>query len=221
MNNLKYFLDEKAQQYNHPHFIETDPIQIPHLFSKKEDIEISGLLTALIAWGKREMIIRNAREWMRLMDDSPHDFILNHKSEDLKSLREFKHRTFQFVDTVHFLASLQNIYRKYGGLRHLFSITPKESDSQGAIMRFREVFFSIPYEKRTQKHISNPEKGSASKRLNMFLRFGWCEKIATEWIWGFGVIFHLQNFLARSIYIQHELRGNSVCFQGKKTTSKQ
>lgn len=171
MNNLKYFLDEKAQQYNHPHFIETDPIQIPHLFSKKEDIEISGLLTALIAWGKREMIIRNAREWMRLMDDSPHDFILNHKSEDLKSLREFKHRTFQFVDTVHFLASLQNIYRKYGGLRHLFSITPKESDSQGAIMRFREVFFSIPYEKRTQKHISNPEKGSASKRLNMFLRW--------------------------------------------------
>ncbi|XCI75455.1 MAG: TIGR02757 family protein [Flavobacteriales bacterium] len=171
MSQLKTFLEKKVSQYNQPDFIESDPIQIPHLFSKKEDIEIVGFLTALIAWGKREMIIRNARKWMTLMDDSPHEFILHHKPKDLKPLRDFKHRTFQFTDTVHVLTSLQHIYQKHGGLEDLFTITPEEASPRDAIMRFRKIFFSIPYEKRTEKHVPNPEKGSASKRLHMFLRW--------------------------------------------------
>ncbi len=80
-SDLKEFLDEKADLYNCPAFIEHDPISIPHQFSKKEDIEISGFLAATIAWGNRKMILRNANRIMELLDDSPYDFIMNSDRE--------------------------------------------------------------------------------------------------------------------------------------------
>ncbi|MDT8348022.1 MAG: DUF2400 family protein, partial [Flavobacteriaceae bacterium] len=47
---LKSFLDEKVDLYNHLSFIDSDPILIPHRFDKKEDIEIAGFFAAIIAW---------------------------------------------------------------------------------------------------------------------------------------------------------------------------
>ena len=67
---LKEFLDEKVIQYNNPKFIESDPIQIPHLFTKKEDIEIAAFLTATISWGNRTMIIKNSYKMMELLNNS-------------------------------------------------------------------------------------------------------------------------------------------------------
>jgi uncharacterized protein (TIGR02757 family) len=86
-NELKEFLDEKANFYNHPNFIETDPIQIPHRFSLKEDIEIAGFLSATIAWGNRKSIIANATRMMDLMGNTPYDFVMAHKENDLEKLR--------------------------------------------------------------------------------------------------------------------------------------
>ena len=97
---LKEFLDQKVLLYNNPKFIESDPIQIPHQFSKKEDVEISAFLTATISWGNRTMIIKNAFRMMELLDNSPHDFIMNHKESDLKTLENFVHRTFNFIDFI-------------------------------------------------------------------------------------------------------------------------
>jgi hypothetical protein len=62
--DIKSFLDEKAGLYNRPAFITVDPVSIPHQFSKKEDIEISGFLTATIAWGQRTTILKNANRLM-------------------------------------------------------------------------------------------------------------------------------------------------------------
>lgn len=168
---LKIFLDQKVEQYNTLSFIDSDPIQIPHLFTKKEDIEIAAFLTSTIAWGQRKAIIKNGRKWMQLMDNSPYDFIMNHNLKDLKRLSSFKHRTFQFTDTVCFLNALQNIYKKHKGLEAVFKTDTAEKDMQGAILRFRNIFFSITYEKRTEKHLAHPARGSAAKRLNMFLRW--------------------------------------------------
>jgi len=50
---LRDLLEEKFEFYNRPSFIETDPIYIPHLYQKKQDIEISGLFAAVFAWGQR------------------------------------------------------------------------------------------------------------------------------------------------------------------------
>lgn len=168
---LKEFLDEKASQYNTRNFIESDPIQIPHLFSKNEDIEISGFLSAIIAWGNRRMIIKNSKRIIELMDNSPFDFIMNHTQSDLDSLNGFVHRTFNSKDLEYFIIGLQNIYKHHGGLERVLLPTNNEIDYQFAISRFKGIFFELDHNKRTEKHISDPLKNSAAKRINMFLRW--------------------------------------------------
>jgi len=169
--DLKSFLDAKVALYNQPKFIESDPIQIPHQFSKKEAIEIAGFLTATIAWGNRKMIIKNAAKMMKLMDDSPFDFVINHQDKDLENLNGFVHRTFNSIDFKYFITALQHIYKNLSGLESVFKLLPGESDMQMAINRFKRHFFEIGHPQRSTKHISNPVKGSAAKRINMFLRW--------------------------------------------------
>ncbi|WP_456462169.1 TIGR02757 family protein [Lutibacter sp.] len=168
---LKEFLDTKVLQYNNPKFIESDPIQIPHQFSLKEDIEIAGFLTATIAWGNRKMIIRNASKMMDLLGNSPYDFVLNYKSSNSNYFDGFVHRTFNSTDFEYFILSLQHIYKNYGGLEAVFSKNSILNSTQPAIHKLKKVFFEIPHLERTQKHISDPLKGSAAKRINMFLRW--------------------------------------------------
>ncbi|MFQ3296737.1 MAG: hypothetical protein ACI9JT_001493 [Polaribacter sp.] len=168
---LKEFLDEKVILYNNPKFIASDPIQIPHFFSKKEDIEIAGFLTAIISWGNRTMIIRNSNKMMELLDNSPHDFILNHQEKDLKSLEGFVHRTFNYIDFQQFIKSLQHIYLHHGGLENALCITDHSKTYQTTINNFKSLFFEVEHQQRTQKHISDPLKNSAAKRINMFLRW--------------------------------------------------
>ncbi|WKB81176.1 TIGR02757 family protein [Cellulophaga lytica] len=168
---LKDFLDVKVVQYNNPDFIDSDPLQIPHRFTKKEDIEIAGFLTATIAWGNRKSIIKNADKMMTLMHNSPHDFVLNHSDDDLGNFKGFVHRTFNETDFTFFVQSLQNIYTNHGGLEAVFAKHIKNNDLQTAISKFKATFFEIEHPKRTTKHISDPLRGSAAKRINMFLRW--------------------------------------------------
>ena len=168
---LKEFLDEKVMLYNNPSFIESDPIQIPHLFSKKEDIEISGFLTAIISWGNRKMIIRNALKMMELLDNAPYDFIINHQKSDLKPFKNFVHRTFNSEDLYQFIQSLEHIYKKHQGLEKTLAIIGEKTTYIEAIHNLKKIFFEIPHLQRTKKHISDPLKNSAAKRINMFLRW--------------------------------------------------
>ena len=164
------FLNYKSNQYNNIKFIETDPIQIPHLFNKKEDVEISGFLTSTISWGNRKSIIKSAEKLIELLDHSPYDFILNHKKRDLDTLKPFVHRTFNGIDLIQFVKSLKHIYRNYNGLEEIFRNNIKDDSLQYAIHKMRKIFFEIPHTNRTKKHISDPMTGSAAKRINMFLR---------------------------------------------------
>jgi len=169
--DLKSFLDEKVLKYNQPFFIETDPIQVPKNFSGKENIEIAAFLTATIAWGNRQSIIKNATKLMTLMDNQPHDFVVNASDSELKSLSHFVHRTFNGSDCIFFIHSLRNIYVKHGGLQYLFeSGFQKDESVKSALTGFYNSFFEIGGE-RSRKHVSNVEKGASAKRLNMFLRW--------------------------------------------------
>ena len=168
---IKAFLDEKAVQYESLDFISADPIQIPHSFTKKEDIEISGFLTATIAWGNRKSIITNAQKMMGLMDNAPHDFVLHHQEKDLKRFEGFVHRTFNAEDMSYFVRALKYIYTQHHGLEAVFAQATQKTDLQTAIHHFKQLFFSLPHPSRTQKHVSDPLKGSAAKRLNMYLRW--------------------------------------------------
>lgn len=169
-SELKDFLDEKVILYNNPNFIASDPIQIPHRFSIKEDIEIAGFLSATIAWGNRTMIIRNADKMMDLMGNSPYDFVMSHSPEQLERFDNFVHRTFNPTDFKTFIRGLQHIYVNHGGLESIFKNT-EDTFLQANISDFKKKFFEIEHEQRTQKHISDPLNNSAAKRINMFLRW--------------------------------------------------
>jgi len=171
IENLKEFLDEKAEKFNQPMFIETDPIQIPKQFSNKEDIEIAGFLTSVISWGNRVSIIKNATKLMQMMDFQPLDFTLNATQNDLMPVKNFIHRTFNGDDCIYFLRSLKNIYQNHGGLQQVFEKGFQQNQTvKSALEYFYEVFFEINGE-RTRKHISCVSNGSAGKRLNMYLRW--------------------------------------------------
>jgi uncharacterized protein (TIGR02757 family) len=186
--SLKDFFDKKVAEYNRPSFIKDDPVCIPHLFSKKADIEIAGLFAATFAWGNRTTIIQKSKELMQLMDMSPHDFCLHHTEKDLKKLEHFKHRTFNTTDLFYFIEFLQHHYSTHLSLEEAF-IIKNSPPSQGgdnakaagysigggvelALTNFHEYFFSLEHiPARTKKHIATPYKGSTCKRLNMFLRW--------------------------------------------------
>ena len=168
---LKYFLDEKVIQYNTLDFIDSDPIQIPHQFSLKEDIEIAGFLTATISWGNRKMIINNSKRMMDMLGNSPYDFIMEHNDTQLEKLDSFVHRTFNGQDFVTFIKALQHIYANHNGLEMAFAKNQQPLSMQHSIAEFKKLFFEIAHQPRTMKHVSDPIQGSAAKRLNMFLRW--------------------------------------------------
>ncbi len=168
----KDLLDELVRKYNRMDFIEADPISIPHQFTHEEDIAIAGFLAATIAWGNRKAILKAARQWMAWMDHAPHDFIQHATASDLEPFERFKYRTFNGVDCVFFMKSLQFIYAEKGGLRTAFEEAYAATQSmQGTIAGFRSIFLQYPHQPRSEKHIANPLTGSAAKRINMFLRW--------------------------------------------------
>lgn len=172
-HRVEDLLKEKAAYYNHREFIDTDPIQIPASFSKKEDIEISGFLAAVIAWGQRKTIINNSKRLMEFMDHSPYDFILHHSDSDLQAFENFVHRTFNSDDCLTFIYALRKIYREEEGLEALIyqSFLKDKLNPGNGWSEFKKFFFDIPHLRRTEKHLPDPLKGSAAKRMNMFLRW--------------------------------------------------
>ncbi len=171
LEELREFLDEKVIQYNTPNFIELDPIQIPHMYSEKEDIEISGFLSAIISWGNRTSIIKNAKRMMELMGNSPYDFIMNHEDNHLIKLDGFVHRTFNSIDLLTFISALRHLYRNHDGLEGVFTNYKTTESIQPAIHHLKKEFFKVPHLERTRKHLPDPLAGSAAKKINMFLRW--------------------------------------------------
>jgi len=167
-------LEEKADQYNQPEFIPHDPVSVPHRFTKKQDIEIMGFWAAILAWGQRKTIINKCLELSQLMDNAPHDFVLNHQESDLKQFLNFKHRTFNATDTLYFLHFFQDYYRQHDSLEHAFSSHLSKGDVtiEKGLIGFHDFFSnSENFPARTRKHIATPLRKSSCKRLNMFLRW--------------------------------------------------
>ncbi|MFT3932049.1 MAG: TIGR02757 family protein [Chitinophagaceae bacterium] len=171
---LKDFFDRKVAEYNKPSFIPADPVSIPHLFSKQQDIEIAGLFAALFAWGNRTTIIAKSKELMALMDNEPYAFCIGHSQQELKKLLQFKHRTFNTTDLLYFIQFLHHHYTLHKSLEIAFSqwMDKTAIDTEQALNGFHQYFFSLPdAPARTRKHIASPHKKSTCKRLNMYLRW--------------------------------------------------
>lgn len=174
LQNLKEFLDSRVEKYNCPDFIQNDPVQIPHLFARKQDIEIMGFWAAVLAWGQRVTIINKCKELIRLMDNSPYEFVLNHSENDLKRFEHFVHRTFNGTDVLYFLHFFHTFYKQHDSLEIAFSksLNSKDETIENGLNGFYGIFFDSEYAPhRTRKHVAHPDCGSACKRINMFLRW--------------------------------------------------
>jgi uncharacterized protein (TIGR02757 family) len=175
--NLEEFLNKKVDEFNQPFFIETDPVSIPHLFSRKQDIEIAGFFAAIFSWGNRTTIIRKTKELMQRMDMAPYEFCQNYDLSGLKKLKGFKHRTFNEGDLFYFVEFFHHHYKSSDTLETAFTNKIVEASSIGgglvgaALIGFKNYFFSFEHLKRTEKQISSPLQKSTCKRLNMFLRW--------------------------------------------------
>ena len=173
---IKQLLDQKVKQYNHIDFIEKDPISIPHLFTKQQDIELAAFFAAIFAWGNRTTIIQKSKELLERMDNAPFEFCTQHQSKDLKKLVGFAHRTFNDSDLLYCIAFFKHHYANQKSLETAFFMDQhsgkKVKTVAAGLVNFKNYFFSLedaPY--RTKKHIASPENGSTCKRLNMFLRW--------------------------------------------------
>lgn len=172
LEKIKIQLDNAVSKYNSSYFIDTDPIQIPHAFVHKEDIEIAAFLASSIAWGQRKTIINNGRKLMQMMDNTPHDFVLHASPHEIEELGSFVHRTFNGSDLSYFILSLRNIYSNVGGLESVFTNAYATNNNIfDAISVFRDVFLQLPHNTHVRKHVSDVKANSAAKRINMFLRW--------------------------------------------------
>jgi len=185
LQEIKFLLENRVNQYNQPDFIHSDPVQVPHRYTRKEDIEIAAFLTATISWGQRKSIINNASHLMDLMDNSPYDFLMETPvysdgyrlskavvNPDYNRIANFVHRTFNGDDCLYFFESIRNMYLHYHGLEDVFTTGYLvEGTAYGALKHFRDIFLSIPHANRIRKHVSDVTANSSAKRLNMFLRW--------------------------------------------------
>ena len=170
--DVKQFLESKTTEYNRPAFIAEDPISIPHSFSRKEDIEISGFLTALISWGRRSAILKSAQKLMQLMDYAPYEFIIGADSSNLKRVTGFVYRTFNASDLLFMMEALRHLYLEQGGLENVCENCFQKTETvKGLITGLRAELLKASHLTRSEKHLAAPEKGSAAKRINMFLRW--------------------------------------------------
>jgi uncharacterized protein (TIGR02757 family) len=171
--SLKAFFDKKVIQYSQDFFIPADPVCVPHMFSRKQDIEIAAFFAAIFAWGNRTTIINKTKELMCLMQMQPHDFCLNASSRELRTLRDFKHRTFNADDLYYFIQFFKSHYSHHDSLEDAFvsNVNGSHENTGPLLMAFRDYFFSDEHLPRTEKHVSSPRQHSACKRINMFLRW--------------------------------------------------
>lgn len=173
-NELKLFLNKKVDQYNQPFFIAADPISIPHKFIQQQDIEIAGFFAAILAWGNRKSVINSCNTLMQLMDNQPYQFCLHHSKKELQALEQFKHRTFNTTDLLYCITFFKQHFTKYPSLEIAFTqwMNKKDETVENGLIGFHHYFFSLQdFPERTRKHIASPQKKSACKRLNMYLRW--------------------------------------------------
>jgi uncharacterized protein (TIGR02757 family) len=172
--NTKAYLDGYVVRFNTPDFIPADPVSIPHLFHRLQDQEIIGFWVSMLAWGQRKTILNNAHRLIDLLDGAPYQFITQHEEQDRARFAHFKHRTFQYTDTLYFLEFLQWYYRQHDSLEDAFArFLPADAPTiEPALVGFHDLFFSLPdAPQRTRKHVATPARNSSCKRLNMFLRW--------------------------------------------------
>jgi uncharacterized protein (TIGR02757 family) len=172
-NALKSFLDEQVERINTRAFVAADPVQFPRRYQLVQDIEITAFTVAVITWGKRPMILRDAERMLARMGDSPYEYVMN---EGYRSLgRANVHRTFFEDDLACILRGFKHIYDRHATMEAYLQRCGVSRQTDGAAWRIaaalREALAEANHgEVRPQCLPTNFER-SALKRINLALRW--------------------------------------------------
>lgn len=172
---LKEQLDGLVERYNVPSFADRDPVQFPRGFTDQRDVEISSLLTSTIAWGRRDMILRDATRMHDILGWEPYRFVTD---GDIDAIGDGNiHRTFFGRHLRYFLRGLREVYRRYGSLEAFAVARGVPADEAPAWALARELNAVLarankdyPMDGATRCLPDKPD-ASALKRLNMALRW--------------------------------------------------
>lgn len=172
---LKPYLDEWVSRIETSDYIEDDPVQFMHAFNEEEDQLLAGFFAALMAWGRRDIVISKVSDLLERMKNRPAEFIRNFSEADADRFSGFKHRTFKPVDIYWLTKILSSIEKEYQGFEQ-FWIHCRQlagNNSKELISVFHDEFFAMHPEaaQRTRKHISDSDKNSSCKRLYLFLKW--------------------------------------------------
>lgn len=170
---LRLWLDPIVERFEQPAFILDDPISVPHAFDDPADQEIVGLFSALLAWGRRDIMLAKLGDLCERMNYRPRRFI-HDLSPSSNALTGFVHRTFNHDDALGLALSVQATLTRYGSIQRLFASAWGDSGTlDGALNHFSGVLLDgIPGQpQRMNRHIARPSTGSACKRLVMYLRW--------------------------------------------------
>ncbi|MDR1583905.1 MAG: TIGR02757 family protein [Prevotellaceae bacterium] len=166
--NIKDVLDRYSESVNVPAFIDSDPVKFVHKYNLLQDIEVAGILSAINAWGRRDMILRDITRILDLMGKSPYDFVMSANLNALSGNQSL-HRTFNMSDLGYLCRGLRNAYSTYSTIEQYFADKPNLFDG---IKSFRmEIISANEPSGRSSRHLSNPDANSACKRLHLFLRW--------------------------------------------------
>ena len=161
---MKNKLNELVKKYETPDFIKSDPIQFPHKFQDKKDIEISAFISSLFAFGKREMFIKKL-DFLFSHCATPYELILDYKKYNFD---DFLYRFIKSKDLLELLRILNKLYCiDKSSLAELFS-------SKDRLKTVTDYFYSNCNCSDSLGFcfmFARPEKKGAMKRLNMFLRW--------------------------------------------------
>lgn len=169
---MKEYLDNLVKKYETPNFIKDDPIQFPHRFEKKQDVEISALIASSFAFGRREKIIEVVEKMHLLMQNEPYNFCLNYKKKDEKIFDGMEYRYVTNAHILGFFEGLAEVLRRYNFLEEAFLENYSLSDFniKNGLTGFVSNILSINPD-CTNYLLPSPDKKSACKRLNLFLKW--------------------------------------------------
>jgi uncharacterized protein (TIGR02757 family) len=182
-SNLKHRSLREKLDYHYKAFdksqLEPDPLQFPHLFRNKNDIEVMAFIASVFAYGNVKQINNSLQKFQQISDNNPFSFIQNFNSPDIQKKLSLVHRFYSSKDIIKLFQLLNLAYSEFNSLNSLFLSGYNETDSnvKNALTNFSNYF--LLKAKREFGQLSRglkfmfplPEKGSACKRMNLFLRW--------------------------------------------------
>lgn len=177
---IRQALDRLYEKYNHRDCIKPDPLQFVYRYSEPGDMEIAGFLAADLAYGRVQQIEKSLEDLFGRMGASPYEFVRGFGRGERKKLSGFKHRFNTGGDISDLLELLKRVLEQFGSIEKFFlqGYDPGDENIVGALSRFCETLSSMYAEEhggevsRGLKYLlAGPAGGSASKRLNLFLRW--------------------------------------------------